>query len=333
MPLLRSRMPPKRTASRKKPAGKRYKQEPEFPPFNFPPEAGLRFDLFRRRGKGRGSGFAKKNGYGSSLTRSKSARAPVRTAIKRNVFTQTLPWELDVTDPMNPILKKLLVRTPDYVWGDYSRGFDTIQVTGTQIRSRNAVCAMRIQMPQATTAPQPFQFRIVQGFVKSCIIGKELASTQGTSGMFDGVVKNFTPHTAYDEYCHQVFKDNIGTTNGNANYRGLVNNNQIHVITDSSITIAADGVRENPAVPGQMLMQYNREIQRKFNWKTQMPMKLFPYSINADVPAGTPNMTPVNNPKLWTPFLAVIILNNTEYTVAADKPTVDLTWSHYWQNL
>lgn len=233
---------------------------------------------------------------------------------------------------MNPVLTPVMVRTPDFVWGDYSRGFDTKQITSSQVRSRNVTCLLRIKMPEATLAPQPYQFRIIQGFVKSCITGQTMSSTQGASGMDDGIALNFIPHTAYDDYALQVLNDNIGTTNGNANYRGVVNSNQIHVVSDFLTTVAADGTRENPQVPGQQLMQFNRQVERTLNWRTNTTMKLFPYSIDANIPA-VPNLTPINNPRLWTPFVAVMILNNDKYTVQADTPLVDLTWSHYWQNL
>lgn len=283
----------------------------------------------RRRRTGVKSG-ARRSGYGKRLVRVPRG-LPTAVAVKRNVFTQAdLPFVL--MPGMQPQLTPVMVRTPDYVWADYSRGFDTKQVTSSQIRSRNVTCMMRVKMPEATTAPQPFQFRVIQGFVKSSITGKTMSSTAGNSGMDDGICLNFIPHTAFDDYCLQVLQDNIGTTNGDPNFRGLVNSNQIHVVSDTTSTIAADGTRENPAVPGQQLMQFNREINRTFNWKTAMSMKLFPYSINGNIPA-VPNLTPINNPRLWTPFVAVMILNNDKYTVQADSPLIDFTWSHYWQNL
>lgn len=271
------------------------------------------------------------SGYGRKLQRYGRARSSAVTAVKRNVFTQP-----DLEYPLLPApgagLSPVMVRTPDFVWGDFSRGFDTKQVTSSHIRSRNVTCALRIKMPEATTAVQPFQFRIIQGFVKSSITGKTLSSTQGNSGMDDGCVLNFQPHTAFDDYCLQVLIDNIGTTNGEANYRGLINSSQIQVLADQTVTVAAEGTRADPAVPGQQLMLFNREITRQMNWSTQRNMKLFPYSINGNLP-DVPNLTPVNNPGLWTPFVSVIILNADKYTVAADSPKVDLTWSHYWQNL
>jgi hypothetical protein len=103
-------------------------------------------------------------------------------------------------------------------------------------------------------------------------------------------------------------------------------------VSDQNITVAADGTRENPAVPGQTVMQFNREVVRTFNWRTGNNMKLYPYSVDGNIPA-VPNLTPVNNPKLWTPFVAVVLLNASDYTVQADSPLMDLTWSHYWQNL
>jgi len=273
----------------------------------------------------------RRGGYGRRLTRIPRG-VPRAVAVKRNVFDQIdLQFPLDQTG-MTPKLTPVMVRSPDFVWGDYSRGFDTKQVTSSQIRSRNVTAALRIKMPEATLAVQPFQFRIIQGFVKSSITGKTMSSTAGNSGMDDGIVLNFQPHTAYDDYALQVLIDNIGTTNGDANYRGVVNSNQIHVISDFNTTVAADGTRENPLVPGEMLMQYNRQVERTLNWKTGMNMKLFPYSINGNIPQ-VPNLTPVNNPRLWTPFVAVMILNNDKYTVQNDTPNIDITWSHYWQNL
>jgi hypothetical protein len=332
--VLRSGMPPKRARSGRKPRAKRYKRSivedlaVMDAVMGGPAAAAQGLIQLRRRRTGVKSGARKS--YGRKLVR--PSRVPVATAaVKKQVFTQA---DLDFWDQaaMQPAMLQLKCRTPDYVWADYSRGFDVKQVISSQIKSRNITCQMRLKMPQATTAPQPYQFRIIQGFVKSSITGKTLSSTVGQSGMDDGIVLNFLVHTAYDDYARQVLADNVGTTNGTSNFRGLVNSNQILTVTDQNITVAADGTRENPAVPGQTVMQFNREIIRTFNWKTGNNMKLYPYSVDGNIPA-VPNLTPVNNPRLWTPFVAVILLNHTDYTVQADSPLMDLTWSHYWQNL
>lgn len=322
-------MPPKRNRSGRRPRAKRYKTTVGYIAGG-PAAAAQGLILLRRRRTGVKSGAQKS--YGKRLVRVPRAMAAPATAVKRNVFTQGDLDFWDETDPMNPYMMQLFLKTPDYVWGDYSRGFDTKQITSSQIRSRNVTCQMRLKMPQATIAPQPYQFRIVQGFVKSCIVGQPMSSTAGANGMDDGILHNFLVHTAYDRHARQVFGDNIGTTNGQANFRGLINAGQVQVLYDSNVTVAADGTRENPQVPGQMLMQFNREVIRTFNWKTATNMKLYPYSPNGAIPA-IPNLTPINNPKLWTPFVAVILLNAADYGVVADSPRVDLTWSHYWQNL
>ena len=67
-----------------------------------------------------------------------------------------------------------MVFTPDVTWGRYGRGFDINQVTSMGIRSRNCTLDMRVQFPKVGTAPQPFQFRVIQCWIKCPVVGETL---------------------------------------------------------------------------------------------------------------------------------------------------------------
>ena len=101
------------------------------------------------------------------------------------------------TQPMGQGLQTFEVLTPERTWGEYGRGLDICQVTSNAIRSRNVTFNVGVKFPGLSLAPQPFQFRVIQAWVKCPIVGLTLASTAGLSGMFDGQVLNFDPDTAW----------------------------------------------------------------------------------------------------------------------------------------
>lgn len=144
--------------------------------------------------------------------------------------------------------------------------------------------------------------------------------------MQDGIHFNFTPADAFDNYCLQVLSDSTGVQLGDADYTGAIDRRRVHVIEDQFMTVAADTVDAN----GHMV--YRNPI-KVCNWKTNTKMRL--YATTANGGPAPPNLgdvawCPINNPDLWTPFVAVILQNNTDYTVDADKPRIDYTWTHYW---
>jgi len=264
--------------------------------------------------------------YGKALTRPTVSKIE-RPFVKRNVRESHYDWQLvPAAGGMGNILTPINMRTPDLVWGTFTQGFDVSQTTSLLLKSRNVMCNMRFTMPKTTTAVQPYQFRIVQGFVKSGLTGLQMDSTVGSSGMQDGIHFNFQPNSAFDNYCLQVLSDSTGVQLGDADYTGAIDRRRVHIIEDQFMTVVADTVDTN----GYMV--YRNPI-KVCNWKTNTKMRLYATTQNAG--PGVPNpgdvaWCPINNPDLWTPFVAVILQNNTDYTVDADKPRIDYTWTHYW---
>ena len=265
--------------------------------------------------------------YGKKLMRPTVAKIE-RPFVKRNVreshFTYTAVPNPNV--PGTNMLTPLNIRVPDLVWGQYTQGFDVSQITSLLLKSRNVMCNMRITMPKQTQAPQPYQFRIVQGFVKSCITGAQMASTAGTSGLQDGIHFAFNTATAYDNYVNQVVQDSIGVQAGDPDFTGPIDARRVHVVEDEMMTVSP----ESTDTQGNMIY---RTRQKVINWKTNTKMRL--YASTQNMGPAVPNIgdiawTPLNNPSLWTPFIAVILQNNQDYTVDADGPRIDYTWTHYW---
>lgn len=264
--------------------------------------------------------------YGTALTRPTVSKIE-RPFVKRNVHQSHFDWPLtaaaggggNIASPIN-------MRVPDLVWGSFTQGFDVSQITSLLLKSRNVMVNLRFTMPKQTSAVQPYQFRIVQGFVKSGLTGMHMESTAGVSGMQDGILFNFDAPTAYDAYCSQVFNDSIGVQQGNGDYTGAIDRRRVHIIEDQFMTVSPETVDAN----GHMV--YRNPI-KVCNWKTNTKMRLYA-TTNGGGPAppnpGNVAWCPINNPDLWTPFVAIILQNNTDYTVQADMPRIDYTWTHYW---
>lgn len=153
-----------------------------------------------------------------------------------------------------------------------------------------------------------------------------MSSTAGSSGMQDGIHFGFDTVTAYDNYANQVVQDSIGVQQGNPDFTGPIDSRRVHVIEDEMMVVAP----ESTDTQGNMIY---RTKQKVINWKTNTKMRL--YASTQNMGPAVPNIgdvawTPLNNPSLWTPFIAVILQNNQDYTVDADGPRVDYTWTHYW---
>jgi len=290
----------------------------------------------RRRGQGRRGPPKSSNrkSYGRGLKRKFASSSVPRPLVHRK--TQALTHTIELTGDMNPHLEGLTVKTPDLCWGSYERGFDITQTAGNALRSKNVACQFAIIMPSAVTAPQPYRFRVIQGFAKTSVVNLGTSSTAGIAGVSlgDGYINNFNAGTAWDAVARQCVADNIGNQDGDGQLRGLVNSRQIHVISDQFHTVAADATTTNPA-GGDPVMVYNKQITRTMNWKTNTAMRLIAYTAPPGGPptAATNTFAPVNNPSLWTPFIAVCLINATDYTVAGDAPTLKFLWSHYWDDM
>ena len=222
-------------------------------------------------------------------------------------------------------LNTLRVLVPEQTWGRYTRGFDINQVTQNGIRSRNVSMRVTIKLPTAAVSPIPFRLRIVQCWVKSPMVGFQQNSTQGVSGMSDGIVLNYNALTAIENHCQQVMADSVGTVNGDGNVTGNISTDRIQIINDRTMTMASTNVDSNGAFVYPTFTQ-------TYNFKTQQNMRLLPTTSGAAVPQDPDNifLCPLNNPLQWTPCIAMMIMNGGSYTGPADQPRVFMTESHYW---
>lgn len=266
-------------------------------------------------------GFGK-NKRGSVKGNSFSAKY-AQPLVHRSIRSDAYVWPLNGPG-LAPGLAPLRVLVPEKTWGQYTRGFDIPQVTSNGVRSRNCTMRVRIQLPKAGAAAQPYQLRIVQCWIKTSIEAP-LTSTAGTSGMFDGLVLNFNPDTAWDARAHTVFSDSVGNTNGDGSINGNISTDRIKVLEDSVHTMASSNVDSAGAF---VYPTYDR----LFNFKTMTNMRLYPTTDGAAIPADPANikLCPVNNQRLWIPCVAMMILNAGDYIGAADQPGVSVTESHYW---
>lgn len=289
-----------------------------------PAAARGRFQTGRKRKRSSIPASGVKRSRGRTLVRKTYVpRAPAVMAHRKFFPNQApVPWTLI---PQGPLVPSIVI-VPENVWAIYNRGFDVGDVTSAAIHSRNVTCNFQLEMPVAAKAPQPYQMRFLQGFIKAPVVGKEMSSTQGNSGMSDGICLNFDPNTVYQDHAYQTVSDFVGTTNGDFNPNGAVDRTQIHVVSDRTAVINLEAV--DPTGGSTFFPAKNFT----FNWKTNKHMRLYPYSTDGQIPA-VPSLTPVNNPGLWIPFLCVMIKNNTMYTDQADAPKHAASWAHYWDQL
>lgn len=190
---------------------------------------------------------------------------------------------------------------------------------------------IRVQFPQGSTNSKPYELRIIQGWCKQPLVGKKMSSAAGTTGMNDGICLNFDPNGtaegSYTAHVRNILNDNLGTQNGNQDVKGVVNSQSIKVISDQKRTMM-------PQVADDGSYSFGTYDQ-VFNFKTGQYMRLFPFTAGAAIPqSGLPDgLTPINNPKLWIPFVALCLLNYSEYTVAAERPIINADYNHFWCNL
>lgn len=251
-------------------------------------------------------------------------RAPKAFAHRNMVERAEVTWPLvPGGSPIPAGLTPLLVSVPHECWGNYMRGFDTQQVTSSAIFSRNVTCRLELQPPVKAGAAQAYQFRIVQGYVKRQLVNP-LADTSGNTGMNDGIALNFSP-TKFEDEALQCCEDFIGVNQGVGSGKGAVDRMQIQVITDSNIVIAPDTTDS----AGQT---YYPTKVLNYNWATKKTMRLYPFSTDGNIPA-VPNLTPINNPGLYIPFIAMFCNNRTDFLGDADRPKFQMTFTHYWDQM
>lgn len=142
--------------------------------------------------------------------------------------------------------------------------------------------------------------------------------------MNDGIVLNFNTNE-FELAAVQCCEDFIGVNQGTGNGKGAVDRTQIQVISDSNIVIAADttDVNGNTYYPTKVL---------NYNWATKKTMRLYPYSTDDTLPQ-VPNLTPVNNPGLYIPFIVMFCNNRTDFLSDGDRPRFQMTWTHYWDQI
>lgn len=231
----------------------------------------------------------------------------------------------DATRPINPLahLTPFYCQVPNQTWTQYTRGFDVSQVTSSAIRSKNITAHLTIQCPSSGPATQAYQFRIVHGFTKFPTAA-DIHSSTGTGGAYDGIVPNFVPSEKFQDNASQTLSDAIGISNGNYNVRGNIRMGTVRVLSDKTITVQAESTTNMGA-------KLFNPISLNYHWATNKRMKLYPYVEGADAGAYQGEaLTPVNNPNLEIPFIALIALNFGQYSVDADRPVFQLDWTHYW---
>ena len=77
---------------------------------------------------------------------------------------------------------------------------------------------------------------------------------------------------------------------------------------------------------------------KTYNFKTMSNMRLLASTSGAALPQDSLNiklvpLVPLNNPQLWTPCVAMMVLNGEDYKAATDQPKINFTESHYWTNV
>lgn len=225
-------------------------------------------------------------------------------------------------------LTPMITLTPSQSWGRYFPGFDVSQVNSLGVRSRNVTMNVAVQFPGAGKSPKPYQLRVIQGWVKQPVVGVNMTSTAGVSGMSDGIALNFDPTVVFKDHVFQTMFDNIGTTIGQLDGRGNVNSDNVKVISDTQHLITNTSV-----TPGgdYVFPTFNRV----YNFRTGKRMRLYPFTTGGAIPAsGLPDgYSPFNNPGLWIPAIALIMLNYNDYTADDDRPQVYVQQSHYWTNM
>lgn len=225
----------------------------------------------------------------------------------------------------------LTVDVPADAWTNYGRGFDINQVTSSAIRSKNVTCKYCLLMPDQTTIVQPLQIRVIAGFVKLPFLAP-LHNVSGIGAAYDGVAtmqrpQDTGPRTAggrFTDHAFEVVRDGLGTTSGIVNVSGNVSSETIKVISDRHFNMEPSAVSEEGGA-------YYPNVEFSMNWKTDARMRLYPYVEGTDPQTYDGYaLAPVNNPGLWIPFIATVIVNFEVMTKEADRPTLGMTWTHYW---
>lgn len=251
-------------------------------------------------------------------------RAPKAFAHRQLSVRTAENWPLSAAPGAG--LQQLTCTVPWDVWGTYQRGFDIAQVTSLALYSRNVTCRTVIQPPVKSGAAQAYQFRVVSGMCKRQL-NQVMTSTAGSSGMADGIVLNFDP-SSFQTMVFQTLEDFVGTMNGDLNGTGAFDRLTFQVISDNNYVINADttDTAGNTYYPTKVL---------NFNFATKKTMRLYPYATGGAIPgSGVPDgYSPVNNPTMWVPFVALICTNFSQFTADADRPKVQNTWAHYWDQL
>ena len=98
-------------------------------------------------------------------------------------------------------------------------------------------------MPVAAIALYPFQFRIIHGFTNFPTTG-DIHSSTGTDEAYDGIIPNFTPSEKFQDNAMQTLGDAIGISNGNYNVRGNCKTDTVRILSDKTVTFAAETVSE-----------------------------------------------------------------------------------------
>ena len=181
----------------------------------------------------------------------------------RKVLHEGFEWPL-ITNP-NPtvpagtqMLNPIIVKTPDAVARQFTRGFDISQVTSSAIMSRNITAALSTTAHDQTAVGLPVKIRLVHGYSKMPVAG-DLHSVTSTGGAFDGVVITFDPLIKYEEAAFDTFRDSIGNTNGVPDPKGNIQRETISVVSDRDLNMTAE-----TALGGTI---YFKPEQSNYTWK------------------------------------------------------------------
>ena len=278
--------------------------------------------LRRRRRRGAVPRTGKYKGQKKLVRKTFVNKAPKALAHRAMLSRPALQWPLAAAAGAG--LQPLTSSVPHQVWGSYSQGFDIAQVTSLAIYSRNVTCRTVLQPPTKSGAPQAYQFRVVTGFCKRQL-NQVMASTAGTSGMSDGCILNFDPEI-FQTTVQATLQDFVGTTNGAFDPAGAFDRTAFDVISDTNYTLHADatGASGETYYPSKVLNN---------NWATKKSMRLYPYTAGGTIPTIPDGYTPCNNATLWIPFICIMCINGSQFTGDADRPYVQNTWTHYWDQM
>ena len=230
-------------------------------------------------------------------------------------------------------VRAFTVLCPDVSWGAYTRGMDIGQTASSSIRSRNVTFNLRILPPAATTNKTPFEFRVIQGFVKIPLFNIIEPSAVG-QGAYDGICTNFAPDTAWKLHIREQLNSAIGNVRGASFMNGNIATELIRVISDRKHVIESTSVSDSLTPddpPPANLPTYNfPTLDRNYTWRTNTRMRLYPTSDEDADDWDDKTLCPLNNAKLEIPFMQVMLCNNSLYTTNAECPFTQGTWTHYW---